>query len=157
MNSPTPLTRGEERGRGTGNVNGGTSLKPYAKAQTIPLKGLADRRRVLTDRQKAEIRELYAKGDIGTRPLARMFGCSRSLICIIVNPERAEKVKARFKAHWKDYSIRRGKAYHAKAMRNHRNYKYGLLKEGLLKPDEAQEEEAKKVKAPPCNPSADLL
>ena len=104
-------------------------MKPYAKAQTIPLEGLADRRRVLTDAQKQEIREIYAKGGIGTRPLARMFGCSRSLVCLLVNQERAERIKARFKEHWREYSQKYGKAAHAAAIRKTRNYKYGLYLE----------------------------
>ena len=104
-------------------------MKPYAKAQLVPLVGLKDRRRRLTDKQRAEIRELYAKGDVGTRPLARMFGVSRSLVAIIVNPTRAQAVKDRFKAHWRDYARKRGKAYHAASVRNTRNYKYKLFKE----------------------------
>lgn len=106
-------------------------MKPYAKAQTIPLEGLADRRRVLTDAQKQEIREIYAKGGIGTRPLARMFGCSRSLVCLLVNPERAERNRERIKAHWREYSQKYGKAYHAASVRNTRNYKYRRLKENI--------------------------
>lgn len=101
-------------------------MKPYAKAQTIPLEGLAARRRVLTDAQKQEIREIYAKGGIGMRPLARMFGCSRSLVCLLVNPERAERNRERIKAHWREYSQKYGKAAHAAAIRKTRNYKYKL-------------------------------
>lgn len=104
-------------------------MKPYARAQTIPLEGLADRRRVLTDSQKQQIRDIYAKGGIGTRTLARMFGCSRSLVVLLVNPERAERDKARIKANWREYAKRYGKAYHAASVRNTRNYKYQLLKE----------------------------
>ncbi len=103
-------------------------MKPYAKAQTIPLEGLADRRRVLTDAQKQEIREIYAKGGIGTRPLARMFGCSRSLVSLLVNPERAERNRERIKANWKRYAQSHGKAAHAAAMRHTRNYKYAIYK-----------------------------
>lgn len=106
-------------------------MKPYAKAQTIPLEGLADRRRVLTDAQKQEIREIYAKGGIGTRPLARMFGCSRSLVCLLVNPERAERNRERIQAHWREYAQKYGKAYHAASVRNTRNYKYRRLKENI--------------------------
>lgn len=79
-------------------------MKPYLKAQSIPLVGLQDRRRRLTDKQREEIRELYAKGDIGTRRLAAMFGVSRSLVMLIVSPERAQAVRDRFKAHWRDYA-----------------------------------------------------
>ena len=101
-------------------------MKPYAKAQTIRLEGMEDRRRRLTDNQKEQIRERYAKGDIGMRPLARMFGVSRSLVALIVNPERAERVKARFKAHWRDYRRKYGNAYAAAAARHTKNYKYKL-------------------------------
>jgi hypothetical protein len=103
-------------------------MKPYARAQTIPLEGLEDRRRVLTDAQKQEIRDIYAKGGIGTRPLARMFGCSRSLVKLLVNPEAAERTRARMKEHWREYARKYGKAYHAAAVRNTRNYKYRLMK-----------------------------
>lgn len=104
-------------------------MKPYLKAQSIPLVGLQDRRRRLTDKQREEIRELYAKGEIGTRRLAAMFGVSRSLVMLIVSPERAQAVRDRFKAHWRDYARRRGKAYHAASVRNTRNYKYKIYKE----------------------------
>ena len=110
-------------------------MKPYAKAQTIPLEGLADRRRVLTDAQKQEIREIYAKGGIGTRPLARLFGCSRSLVCLLVNTERAERNKARLKANWKKYALAHGKEAHAAAIRKTRNYKYALYKGHNQTPD----------------------
>ena len=103
-------------------------MKPYAKAQTIPLTEKTDRRRVLTEKQKQEIREIYAKGELGTRRIAALFGCSRSLVVLIVNPERAAKVKARFKAHWRDYRNARGQAYYTRAIRNWRNYKYALYK-----------------------------
>lgn len=104
-------------------------MKPYLKAQSIPLAGLQDRRRRLTDKQREEIRELYAKGDIGTRRLAAMFGVSRSLVMLIVSPERAQAVRDRSKAHWRDYARRYGKAYHAASVRNTRNYKYKIYKE----------------------------
>ena len=104
-------------------------MKPYAKAQTIPLDGLEDRRRRLTEAQKAEIRDLYAKGDIGMRSLASLFGVSRSLISILVNPERAAKVKARGAAHWKDYRRKYGKDYAAAAARHTKNYKYRVYLE----------------------------
>ena len=101
-------------------------MKPYKKAQLVPLVGLLDRRRRLTDKQREEIQELYAKGGIGTRRLAAMFNVSRSLVCLIVNPARAQAARDRMKAHWKDYAKKRGKAYAAKAVREWRRYKYAL-------------------------------
>lgn len=103
-------------------------MKPYAKAQTIPLTEKTDRRRVLTEKQKQEIREIYAKGELGTRRIAALFGCSRSLVQLVINPEIAERNKARFKAHWRDYHNARGQAYYTRAIRNWRNYKYALYK-----------------------------
>lgn len=111
-------------------------MKPYAKAQTIRLGETQDRRRVLTDAQKQEMRELYAKGELGTRLLARRFGCSRSLVVLTVNADRAKKTRDRIKAHWRDYARKRGKGYHAASVRKTRNYKYKLYKEGQLKESE---------------------
>ena len=107
-------------------------MKPYAKAQTFRLDERLDRRCKLTDADRMRIRELYAQGDIGTRPLARMFHVSRSLVRLIVNPESARKNRARIKANWKKYKERRGKEQCARDMRNHRNYKYDLYKRGII-------------------------
>ena len=65
---------------------------PY-KAEKIKLSETQDRRRKLTEKQKEEIRAIYATGVCGARPLAKKFGVSRSTIQIIVNPKRAEKAK----------------------------------------------------------------
>jgi hypothetical protein len=118
-------------------------MKPYEKAQLIKLEGLLDRRRRLTDQDKDKIRELYATGKYGHRPLARMFHVSRSLIRIVVDPDCAKRVKDRFKAHWKDYAKKRTKEMHAAAIRNVRNYKYGLYKAGTI--GEEQEDVMKKL------------
>lgn len=107
-------------------------MKPYKKAQLIKLEGLLDRRRRLTDQDKEKIRELYATGKYGHRPLARMFRVSRSLIRIVVDPDCAKKVRDRFKAHWKDYAKKKTKEMRAAEMRNVRNYKYGLYKAGII-------------------------
>ena len=107
-------------------------MKPYAKAQTIVLGEKLDRRCKLTESDRTRIRELDAQGDIGMRPLARMFHVSRSLVRLIVNPESAQKNRARIKANWKKYRERRGKEHCARDMRNHRNYKYDLYKRGVI-------------------------
>lgn len=103
-------------------------MKPYAKAQTIPLVGLADRRRRLTDKQREEIRELYAKGELGYQRIANIYGVSKRLISIIVNPAIAEQMSNRFKANWRKYRDAYGKEYHTRAIRNTRRYKYALYK-----------------------------
>jgi len=111
-------------------------MKPYEKAQTIPLGELLDRRIRVTEKQKEEIRELYAGGNISHSKLAKMYGCSKALIGMIVNPERAKSASERFKANWKKYAERRGKEYHAAHVRYTRRYKYRLYKDGILKEDE---------------------
>lgn len=50
-------------------------------------------------------------------------------MCLLVNPERAERNRERIKAHWRKYSQKYGKAAHAAAIRKTRNYKYGLYLE----------------------------
>lgn len=92
-----------------------------------------DRRRKLTEEQKEEIKKIYASGVCGMRPLAKQFGVSRTTIQIIVNPERAAKVKQRIKDHWKDYQ--RPKEERTATMREHRQYKKMLYEQGKIKED----------------------
>ena len=101
---------------------------PY-KSVNIKLEGLQDRRRKLTDEQKEAIKKEYAQGNVGQRVLAEKYAVSRSTIQLIVNPERAEKVKQRIKEHWKDYSDREQLT---KAVRNTRRYKHELYLKGEL-------------------------
>lgn len=108
-------------------------MKPYSKAQYIRLDEKHDRRVSLTQSQKKEIIELYDKGDVSHRELARMYGVSKTLIGLILNPERARKVKERFKEHWREYYLRHGRQYHSEAVRNTRNYKYRLFMSGDIK------------------------
>ena len=103
---------------------------PY-KSETIKLSETQDRRRKLTDDQKEEIKRIYKSGVCGTRPLAQQFGVSKSTIQIIVNPNRAEKVKQRRKDHWRDY--RPTKEEWAAIIREHRHYKHELYVKGELK------------------------
>ena len=108
-------------------------MKPYSKAQTIRLDEKHDRRVRLTKSQKKEIVELYGKGDVSHRELARMYRVSKTLIGLILNPELALKVKQRLKEHWREYYFRHGKQYHSEAVRNTRNYKYRLFMSGDIK------------------------
>lgn len=102
---------------------------PY-KSEKIKLPQTKDRRRKLTDEQKEEIRLIYAEGKVGTRPLAKQFGVSRSLIQVIVNPDIAERKKQRIKEHWRDY--RPSKEEWAETMREHRHYKQALYLKGEI-------------------------
>lgn len=103
---------------------------PY-KSSSIPLSESQDRRRKLTDAQREEILHRYNTESIGTRPLAKEYGVSRSLIQVIVNPAIAERKKQRIKEHWRDY--RPNKEEWAKTMREHRHYKQELYLAGKLK------------------------
>jgi hypothetical protein len=66
---------------------------------------LDDRRRKIHPDQHPEIRRRYSDGESQNK-LAGEYGVSKSLIAIIVNPDRAAAVAARVKEHWKEYSDR---------------------------------------------------
>lgn len=102
---------------------------PY-KSEKLKLNETQDRRRKLTDEQKEAIKRIYAEGKCGTRPLAKQFGVSRSLIQVIVNPEIAERKKQYTKKHWRDY--RPSKEDWAETIRKHRRYKQELYLNGEL-------------------------
>ena len=106
---------------------------PY-KSEKIKLDPSQDRRRKLTDEQKREIKQIYESGVCGTRPLAKQFGVSRSLIQVIVNPNIAEAKRKRMKEHWMDY--RPSKEEWASTMREHRQYKQTLYLKGELKEEQ---------------------
>lgn len=102
---------------------------PY-KSEKMRLSETQDRRRRLTTEQHEQIRKLYETGLYSHNQLAIMFGCSKSRIGQIVNPERHEKVRARIKEHWRDYQ-KKGEAWNA-IQREHRRYKQELYLNGKL-------------------------
>lgn len=102
---------------------------PY-KSSSIKLSEKQDRRRKLTEVQKEEIKRIYAEGNLGQRPIAKMFGVSRSTIQNIVNPDIAQKRHDRMAQHWRDY--RPSKEKWAETMREHRHYKHELYVTGEL-------------------------
>jgi predicted DNA-binding protein YlxM (UPF0122 family) len=89
-----------------------------------------DRRRKLTESQKVEIKRLYTTGLYSLRKLGDKFGVSRTTVNQLTNQHLAEAVRARAKAHWKDYSLK-GEA-RAAVDREHRQYKRKLYIEGKL-------------------------
>ena len=107
-------------------------MKPYAKAQKVPYVGLQDRRRKLTDAQRAEILKLHDEQGLGCRTIARLFGVSRSLVRIICLPEVAEKTRKRVAENWRKYRERRGKSENARIMREFRGRKYKMFMAGEL-------------------------
>lgn len=110
---------------------------PY-KSEKIKLKGLQDRRKKLTDKQRAEIKELYGTGCYSLNGLAKKFECSKKTVLLIVNEESAERAKQYRKEHWREWQ-RTGEEWN-EIVRNHRKYKNELYKEGKLKEDENEDE-----------------
>ena len=103
---------------------------PY-KSEKIKLKGLQDRRKRLTDKQREEIKELYGTGFYSLNDLAKQFNVSKKSILLIVNKDSAERAKQYRKEHWKEWQGT--KEEHREAIKNTRRYKHSLYKEGKLK------------------------
>ncbi len=105
-------------------------MKPYAKAQTLKYIGLQDRRRKITDEQRAEILKIRQETGAGYRTIARQFGVSRSLVRLICDPAAAARVSARMAAHWREYKMT--KKEWRERQRALRARKYDLYKRGFL-------------------------
>lgn len=104
---------------------------PYThETKRIKLTGLQDRRRKLTDEQKAEIIRLRDEG-WSLMELARKFEVSKKLILLIVNPESKAKNDDYIKKHWKEFQ--QTKEERTKAVRKTRQYKQQLFLKGELK------------------------
>lgn len=103
---------------------------PY-KSEKIKLTEEQDHRRKLTTDKQKEIIKMYATGLYSWNQLANIFGCSKTRIGQIVNPERGQKCKDRIKEHWKKYQ-RTGEDWN-KIQKEHRQYKQKLFLEGKLK------------------------
>lgn len=106
---------------------------PY-KSEKIKLKGLQDRRKKLTDKQREEIKNLYSTGYYSLNGLAKRFNVSKKTVLLIVNSDSAERAKQYRKEHWREWQ-RTGEE-HNEAIKNTRRYKYDLYKNGKLKDDE---------------------
>lgn len=117
-------------------------MKPYAKAQTIKYTQAQDRRRKLTDEQRAEILRLRKEKGATYRGLARQFGVSRSLITFICDPEAARKNREHIASTWKLYRERRGKDENARIAREFKRRKYKMYMNGELieKPNTEEED-----------------
>lgn len=103
---------------------------PY-KSEKLCLSGTQDRRRRLTTEQQEEIRKLYETGLYSWNQLAKMYGCSKSRVGQLVNPDRDRKVRERMKEHWRDYQ-QKGEEWN-NTQREHRKYKQELYLKGELK------------------------
>lgn len=102
---------------------------PY-RSERIRLPATLDRRRRLSDADKAEILRRYKAGGCSLQSLATEYGCSKKSVLLVVNPESKARNDRRIKEHWRDYVPEKDERN--KIAREHRAYKYGLLKQGLL-------------------------
>ena len=102
---------------------------PY-KSDKYRLSETQDRRRKLTEEQKAEIRQLYSEGFGSWRSLADKYGVSKKTVGLIVNDDMAAKSRQYTKEHWREYTDREKLT---EATRNLRHYKHDLYKAGKLK------------------------
>lgn len=103
---------------------------PY-KCEKFKLSETQDRRKKLTKSQKHEIKTLYDTGNFSMNQLAKQFEVSKKTILLIVNPESAAKAKEYRKENWKQWQ-RTGEERN-KAVREYRQYKNQLYKDGKLK------------------------
>lgn len=94
-----------------------------------------DRRVKLSDQDREEIRELYAKGDISQQALADKYNVSKRLVHFIIHPEKEVAARKQFKARQKDrryYDKDKQRMY----MKKHREHKKELYKKNLLNVDD---------------------
>ena len=90
-----------------------------------------DRRVKLNDTQRQEIRELYDSGSYSQRGLAKLYGVSRRLVTMILDPLKHQANIARRKELLKTksyYDKDKQKAY----MQSHRQYKQQLYLDNKL-------------------------
>lgn len=104
---------------------------PYThEVNHIKLVGLQDRRRKLTNEQRAEIIRLRDEG-WSMRKLAKEFGVSPQSILFIVNPESKAKNDKYGRDNWRKFQ--KTKEKNAEAVRKTRLYKQELFLKGELK------------------------
>lgn len=96
----------------------------------IKLVGLQDRRRKLTDEQKAEIIRLRDEG-LSLRKLAKEFEVSAQTILFIVNPESKAKNDKYGRDNWRKFQ--KTKKENKEAVKKTRLYKQELFLKGELK------------------------
>ena len=105
---------------------------PY-KSEKIKIAGTKhDRRKKLTDDQKAYIRWLREEEQLSYNQLARQFGVSKRLIIFICKPDIMERERERYKQYKKEGRYKPTKEEWAETMREHRRYKEALAKAGEI-------------------------
>ena len=109
-----------------------TLFKMPRKSDLIPIANEElDRRVKLTSSDKIQIKQLYESGEYSQRGLARMFSVSRRSIQFIIDPDKLEANKQR-RAELGGSKRYYDKEKHTKAIREHRQYKDQLFKQGKI-------------------------
>lgn len=75
------------------------------------------------------------------RKLASMFNVSRSLIAMVLNPERLQRARELFKERRKDGRYNVSRKERARIIREHRRYKRQLFVEGKIQNSMKNEQE----------------
>lgn len=104
---------------------------PY-KSEKMKLPRELDRRVKLTEEQRQQIREKYATGETSLTALANKYEVSKRTIQFTIHPDRYDRARNQFKQRRKDGRYKETKEQWAKIKKEHRHYKQGLYKKGLL-------------------------
>lgn len=105
---------------------------PY-KSEKISIAGTKyDRRVKLTQDQKEYVKWLREEEHISYAKLAMMFSVSKRLIQFICCPEKAQKAKEQWLTRKMQGYYKPTKSEWAETIRNHRQYKEKLKKEGKI-------------------------
>lgn len=103
---------------------------PYKNQTNKLLIPLALKRNIkLTDKDKSDIRTIYATGMSSHRKLAELYNVEKSTIAFVLNPEKYELSKQKAKENKHKYY---NKEKRAEYMRNHRKYRQELNLENKL-------------------------
>lgn len=103
---------------------------PYKNQTDKLLIPLALKRNIkLTDKDKSDIRTIYATGMSSHRKLAELYNVEKSTIASVLNPDKYELNKQRAKENKHKYY---NKEKQAEYMRNHRKYRQELYLENKL-------------------------
>lgn len=100
------------------------------KSEKLPL-GKYDRRVKLNDVQRYEIKELRKQG-ISYAKIAKQYNVSKSLIIMVCNPDIAERKRIASMERHREGRYTPTKEEWAAIIREHRQYKEKLHKEGKI-------------------------
>lgn len=98
------------------------------QTERVPLPREYDRRRKLTDEQRDQIRA--EAGELSQRALARKYKVDRQSIKFILYPDKYEHAKKLNRERRKDGRYKPTREKWAAIMRDYRQYKTRILKEG---------------------------